>query len=351
MRSNKLVVDQRLLKKKFSKNEPLSKTISRFIDNSIIAKGKSISQYNPCEISIDIYKDFISIKDNSGGVDNNKTEDDIFKLDIDKNKKTDNNGILLSFFTLGNLIQMYSNNSSISRKFWINLNSKDKELTVNSDFIDYDPSKDDGTTIYISDLDPKIIKIIENKNCLNNLIYELGIKYRMHISKNLATIKVNNNLVKSIDIEGEIILPETQLLDCYHVKLYKCSEKFSSGIEVFINNFMKYDKEEGKQLAPWKNLTRHKYSFKNCVVVVTCEVEESKFDKDEDKLFEAIIDLIKENKDKFKNNTVIIQFEIPIVLAEKLMEYFNVDSAKELGIKGVQLLNEIFKNDKHNSQN
>lgn len=260
---------------------------------------------------------------------------------------SDGNGMKLSFFTLGNRIDIFSNNKTSSRILWLDLDSKDEELKVHSDICEFNFNKPEGTTIIISKLESKFIKLIEEQSFINNLIRELGIRYRMYIDKGLASIVVNGVLVESVNINGELIVSD-KLLNDYNVTLYKGLDKSSSGIEVFINNFMRYDKEEGKSHSSWKKLTRHKYSFKNCIVEVSCEVDQSKFERDEDKLFTEIINLIKQNKEKFKNNTVIIQFEIPIVLAEALMQHFEVDTAKDLGIKGINLLSEIYKNNKGN---
>ncbi|QJA08387.1 hypothetical protein HF520_05270 [Romboutsia sp. CE17] len=347
MNSTKVIVHKKFLKKNLTQNESFSKSISRFIDNSLIAKEKFISAQNPCLITISTKENKITINDNSGGIDSNKTENDIFKLDINSNKKSDGNGMKLSFFTIGNRIDIFSNNKTSSRILWLDLDSKDEELKVHSDVCEFDFNKPEGTTIIISKLESKFIKLIGKKNFVNDLIKELGIRYRMYIDKGLASIEVNGVLVESVNINGKLLV-SNKLLNNYNVTLYKGLDKSSSGIEVFINNLMRYDKEEGKSHSSWKKLTRHKYSFKNCVVVVSCDVDQSKFEKDKDKLFTEIISLIKQNKKNFKNNTVIIQFEIPIVLAEVLMEHFEVDTAKDLGVKGINCLSEIYKNNKGN---
>lgn len=352
MQKIKIPISKAFLKKNLKQNEPLSKSISRFIDNSLIAKSSYISKDNPCIITISTKNNSLYIQDNSGGIDSSKTENDIFKLDISSNKKFSGNGLKLSFLTLGNKLDIYSNNKSLSRNFCIDLNSNDIDLTVHSNIVKSNPSIPYGTTIIITDLESHVIKTIKNKNLLNSFIHELGSRYRMCISKGLLIIKVNDNIVKDVDINGiPILSKEVNLLNHYNIQIYKCSDRYSSGIEVFINSLMKYDLDEGKARSSWRKLTRNKHSFKNCVVVVTGDIDDSKFEEDETRLFDEIIDLVKSNSDSFRSNTVIVQFEIPIILAEALMEFFNVDSAKALGEKGVHYLNEIYKNSKSKNNN
>ena len=94
---NKVIVSKNILKKSFMEDEELEKTLSRFIENSVKARADISTRENPCKVNITIFENFISIVDNSGGIDPNIKDEEIFKIGTVDNTYSEGIGIKKSY--------------------------------------------------------------------------------------------------------------------------------------------------------------------------------------------------------------------------------------------------------------
>lgn len=341
--SNRIVINKNFLKKYLFENEEISKSLSRFIDNSIKAREDIITKENPCKITIDIFEDLIVVEDNSGGINSNLSGKDILKIGDYDGYEISGLGMKKSAFSLGNKLDIISNKKGNSRKFTVDFNLRDDELSFKEENIEFDESKVEGTNIFISDLQSKTKKEISE----NNIIYKLGRMYSKFIDKGEVIILVNGIKVKAKNIENEKICT-CKILNKYIVDLYKGNKKNISGIDLFINDYMIYDREKSKKEVKWNLLNEAKHTYTNCIVEINYHGERSKFIEEKEHLFTEVINFIKENRIHFQSKTITIQFEEPIEKVEELKEYYGENTAKAIGIKGFNKLYEDFQNDKTN---
>ncbi|WP_070110347.1 ATP-binding protein [Clostridium acetireducens] len=138
---SKVIIDKNFLKRHLVEKEDISKFLSRFIDNSIKARQEVTTSENPCHININIFENLIIISDNSGGININITDKEIFRIGINDGKRISGLGIKKSLFKLGNKIEMLSNKKGCSRKFSLDINIGSDELKSQSENIDYNPER------------------------------------------------------------------------------------------------------------------------------------------------------------------------------------------------------------------
>ena len=129
------------------------------------------------------------------------------------------------------------------------------------------------------------------------------------------------------------------------VDLYKGDKKDISGIDLFINDYMIYDREKSKKEVKWNLLNEAKHTYTDCIVEVTYHGENPKFNEEKELLFTEVIKFIKENKIHFQSKNITIQYEMPIEVVEELKEYYNENTAKAIGIKAFNKLLEDYKNE------
>lgn len=126
---NTVCVDKSYIKKSLYKEESIATTLSRFIDNSIKARQKISTGSNPCKVVIDIFDNIISIEDNSGGIEENITDKELFRIGGMTAENGQGIGLKKSLFTLGSRIEVSSNRKTLSRKFTMDFNDKGNELS------------------------------------------------------------------------------------------------------------------------------------------------------------------------------------------------------------------------------
>ncbi|MCR1847890.1 ATP-binding protein [Paeniclostridium sordellii] len=312
------------------------------IDNSINARKDITTNENPCIVKIEVNKDYILISDNSGGINNNITDSEMLKIEYSNKAKKNGIGMKKSLFTLGDTIEIISNKKDGSRRFYIDMTTSDEELLYNSENIEYNKRKEEGTQIYINNLEDHVKDQLSN---LNKLINNLGRIYSKFIENRNLIIFINNNIVKPIGIDADKI-NSCEILDNCKIDLYRGENHESSGVEIFVNDYMIYDREEGKKAVKLSTLRHSKYTYRNCIVEVSYHGDESKFENDKNKLIKEIRRFINENKNYFRSKTIRVEFDVPIDEVEELKEYYNEDSAKAIGIRAFYKMYEEYKNSK-----
>lgn len=336
---NKVIVSKKILKKSFIENEELEKTLSRFIENSIKARVDISTRENPCKVDIIIFENFISIVDNSGGIDPNIKDEEIFKIGTVDNTYSEGIGIKKSFFILGNKMNIESNNKKGSRKFLLDTSLDYEELRYQVENTKYNPEKVEGTSIYITSLENNIREKISQSCCEESIIIGLGRIFSKFIENGELQITVNTTPVNAIGICGEKINSCT-ILGEYQVDLYKGVKGSKSGVDLFINGYMFYNREKSKDVK-W-NLSQAKHRYNNCIIEISYNGDKLRFLESHDVLFDKVLEFIKENEQHFRSKTIIIQFEADIGKVEELEEYYDENTAKAIGIKAFEQLYQKF---------
>lgn len=337
---NKVIVSKKILKNSFMENEELEKTLSRFIENSVKARTDISTRENPCKVDIRIFENFISIVDNSGGIDPNIKDEEIFKIGNVDNSYSEGIGIKKSFFILGNKMNIESNNKKGSRKFLLDTSLDYEELRYQVENIEYNPKVLEGTSIYITSLENSIRRKISRSYYEESVIVGLGRIFSKFIESGELQITVNTTPVNAVGICGEKINSCT-ILGEYQVDLYKGVKGSKSGVDVFINGYMFYNREKSKNVK-WTFLNQAKHRYNNCIIEISYNGDKLRFLEIHDVLFDKVIEFIKENEGHFRSKTIIIQFEADIGKVEELEEYYDENTAKAIGIKGFEQLYQNF---------
>lgn len=334
---SKVIVDKYFLKKQLTKGEDNISAIKRLVDNSIQAYESLERKNDICEVLVDIFDDLIVVKDNSGGINENISEVELFRIGGKSNDKLSGVGLKKALFKLGDSINIESNKKDKSKKFYLDFNNTSNELVCESENISYNPNLKIGTEVYINHLEADVKKEILSNKLESELLLNFSKIYRKKIDKKLVKIKINDKEVKSSDINGKKLVEKKFRENCC-ISLYKKNEGEKSGVDFFINDYLIENR------AKWANLTENKHSYKNCIVEIsTFGNKEDILLKREDIKYE-MIKFIKENKRYFIAKERIIQFEEPAEVVEEMMEYYEVDTAKALGKKGFNKLYQEFEN-------
>lgn len=337
---NRVIIDKNFIKKTLSQKEDIALSLSRFIDNSIKAREEITTRENPCKIKISIFEDFIVINDNSGGIRSNITDKDLFKIGNDEDDSESGIGMKKSFCRLGNKIDIVSNRKDCSRKFSMNLKGEGKELLSIEEKIKYDCNIEEGTTIYVTNLDDRVSKEIQTIGFEKKIIKSIGRMYTKFINKEKLSIKLNNYIINEVKVDAEYI-NSCLLLDKYNVDLYKGSRELQ-GMDIFINDHMIYNRVKSKKVR-WNFLKEAKHTYSDCIVEVNYSGSREIFETEKDELFKKIIDFIKDNKVHFQSKTITIQYEMPIEKVEELKDYYGEDTAKGVGIEAFNKLYEDYR--------
>ncbi len=335
---SKVIVDKYFLKKQLTRGEDNISAIKRLVDNSIQAYESLERKNDICEVLVDIFDDLIVVKDNSGGINENISEVELFRIGGKSNDKLSGVGLKKALFKLGDRIKIESNKKENSKIFTLNFKDKNSnEIGIGTASIHYNLNSKIGTKVCISDLEDDVKREILSNKLENELLLNFSKIYRKKINKKLVKIKINNKEVKSSDINGKKLVEKKFGENCY-ISLYKKNEGEKSGVDFFINDYLIENR------AKWANLTENKHSYKNCIVEIsTFGNKEDILLKREDIKYE-MIKFIKENKRYFIAKERIIQFEEPAEVVEEMMEYYEVDTAKALGKKGFNKLYQEFEN-------
>lgn len=332
---NRVIIDKKFIKKSLLKNEDIALSLSRFIDNSIKAREEVTTKKNPCRIKISIFENLIVVNDNSGGIRNNITDKDLFKIGNNVDDSKSGIGMKKSLCRLGNKIDIVSNRKDCSRKFSMDLDDEGEELESIEQVVDYDCNSDEGTTIYITNLEEKVSKEIQGIGFEKKIIKSIGRMYSKFINKEKLKLKLNNYIINAVNVEAEYI-DSCVILDKYIVELYK-GNKEAPGMDIFINDYMIYNRVKSKEVC-WNFLNEAKHTYSDCIVEVDYSGSKEIFENEKDELTKKIIDFIKNNKVHFQSKTITIQYEMSIEKVEDLKNYYGEDTAKGVGIKAFNKL-------------
>lgn len=280
----------------------------------------------------------MEVEDNSDDFMINFSEDEMFKIGSNDINGTN---LMKTFFSLGNRMEILTNDKSNSTKFILDLSQSGDELMYQKYDYNYNDKIEDGIFIKITDLDDKIKEKISENSFNANFISKLSRMYCKYIEQGLLKLSVNSTELIPNFIDEELVVQDTIMND-YEVKIYKSKSKSDSGIEIFIGNDMVYDKESGKKEIRWSSLNQPKYSFSKCIVEVNYNGYKAKYDEDKAVFYDELIKFIKDNKDSFKSNTITIQYEMDVLKVEELKEYYGENTAKAIGIKSFNKLYEEY---------
>ncbi|WP_286317134.1 hypothetical protein [Romboutsia ilealis] len=280
----------------------------------------------------------MEVEDNSDDFMINFSEDEIFKIGSNDINGTN---LMKTFFSLGNRMEILTNDKSNSTKFILDLSQFGDELMYQKyDYI-YNDKIEDGIFIKITDLDDKIKEKISENSFNANFISKLSRMYCKYIEQGLLKLSVNSIELIPNFIDEKLVVQDIIMND-YEVKIYKSKSKSDSGIEIFIGNDMVYDKESGKKEIRWSSLNQPKYSFSKCIVEVNYNGYKEKYDENKAVFYDELIKFIKDNKDSFKSNTITIQYEMDVSKVEELKEYYGENTAKAIGMKSFNKLYEEY---------
>ncbi|WP_066875283.1 ATP-binding protein [Clostridium mediterraneense] len=336
---SKVIVDKYFLKKQLTRGEDNISAIKRLVDNSIQAYESLERKNDICEVLVDIFDDLIVVKDNSGGINENISEVELFRIGGKSNDKLSGVGLKKALFKLGNTINIESNKKDNSKRFILNFKDEiNHELGWESENMSYNPNSKIDTKVCISNLEDDVKKEILSKKLESELLINFSKIYRKKIDKKLVKIKINGTEVKSSDINGKKLI-EKNFGENYSIALYKKNEGEKSGVDFFINDYLIDNR------AKWANLTESKHSYKNCIVEINAFGNKEDILLKKDEIKNQMIKFIKENQKYFIAKERIIQFEEPSDDVEAMKEYYEVNTAKALGKKAFNRLYQEFKND------
>ncbi|WP_144445148.1 hypothetical protein [Clostridium massiliodielmoense] len=239
-------------------------------------------------------EDSIVIRDNSGVIHSNITDKDIFEIGNNDKSEILGLGIKKSLFKLGNKIDIFSNKKGCARKFSLDIKLGNEELVSQSEDMNYNPDVPEGTIVVISDLEHEIKKKIIKVGFINDIILKLGRMYSKFIFKEKLIIWLNNILVKPKNIKAKEI-NSCLILDNCKVDLYKGNKYDISGIDLFINDYMVYDRIKTKEVK-WNLLNEAKHTYTDCIIEIVYYGEKSEFIKNKEEIFNEVIDFVKKIK-------------------------------------------------------
>lgn len=332
IKHRRVIINKKFIKKYLGEQETVSKSLSRYIDNSIYASRTIDKRLYTCVVKVTIMEDLIIVEDNSGGIDPNINSEDVTRIGCDCSDNISGVGMKKSLFSLGSKMKIESNNSHYSRELILDINIDSEELEFQIENIEYNSSEVEGTKVLISDLDKKTKYEINKDGSLDNIMRKLGRVYNNFIQKGELQLLVNGKVVIGQSIEGEFIDIKSVIND-YEIKLYKGTNNELGGVDFYVNGFLKYDRSRNKNEIKWNTLTQSKYRFGNCIAEINYYGDENKFQEEKEYVFSEMITFIKEKKQYFQSKTVTIQYEMEIDKVEALKLYYDENTAKGIGIK------------------
>lgn len=334
----KIIVDKNFLRKTLTKNQSFLTSICKLIDNSLqVNKNNDI-----CIVNIYVDKNYVIIRDNSGGIDPVIASDEIFNVgDISNNSK--GIGLKQAIFKLGNYARIHSNREDFSCIIKLDLrnwNTYDMSYDLNE--VNYLKEKASGTIIEIKNLEDDILKEMNNRNFFNNLVEDLGKAYKYQIINNKLKLTLNNYNINPKETDGKLIVskkfsvnnPKAKFI--MDINLYKANKEHSSGLDLYINNNLIFNRKNDKTVK-WTYLREIKHSFKNCIAEVIVKGDDKLLDN-VDLILSYIIQVIKNNKEYFVSKKMSLQHEEDIDKVEELKEYYDLKTGKEVGEKSFKLL-------------
>lgn len=322
------------------------------IDNSInaaevLANPKRLQQYY---VSLTIGSTKFEITDNCGGISEDKVLGDALKIGSSLEYKGGHGvGLKRAFLKFGKTIEIISNRSDYSCKAEIDVEQWGKK---NDWYIDiekeiYNESMPQGLTITVTNLyDDIISECFSKSKFLYELAEEIGVRYRYKLQTGFQII-VNGQTVKPILVDGNKIAESPyRVINGMTTKiiLYNNEKTDKNGWDIIVNGRVTLQRDKSEKTS-WKRIKKNEgCSYASFVGEVLVEgdnikklpIYSTKDDIDvNSKAYQDILDymywFLNNHKSEFKKAETIIQYSRPIHLIERLKEYFDAKTAKEVG--------------------
>lgn len=334
-----------------TKDIRLQAAIFDLIDNSInaaesIANPKRLDGYYT---SIKINSLEFEITDNCGGISKEKVWGDALKIGNSLEYKGGHGiGLKRAFLKFGKKISITSNRIDYSCSVSIDVDKWGKRNNWDIDIveIEYEETKQQGLTIHVSGLYEEIRANFCKKLFINKLIEEIAVRYRYKLQSGF-NILINEEIVKPSLIEGNIVAESPfKVIDGMITKiiLYNNVTSKENGWDIIINGRVIVERDKTEKTMWRKRLITKGCSYEKFVGEVLIDGDNIKklpiwSTKDSidtnSKAYEDILDymyyFIGQHRDKFKKQEVYIQYTKSSDLVENLKDFFDVNSAKEVG--------------------
>lgn len=347
MEANRILIDKDFLRKTLTEKEDVFTSLCKLIDNSIKAYDKlPYKRDNICIVRVRINKNYIAIQDNSGGIDKEVTDEEIFKIGNNASKEFNGVGLKKAILKLGNTVVINSNRADFSCKIQLSIkNWKAYNWSYTVEEEDYNNRLVSGTKILIKYLENDVKKEIDSDDFEEQLVSRLGKVYKQRLKSKKLDLVLNDIKVKPIAIKGTALTykkinfnnNDTNL--CIYIKLYKALQGEPNGLDLYINDDLVFNRQNTK-LVKWNCLKEARHSYKNCIAEVIVESKQSKNEvmNNMSYILQCIINFIKQNNSYFVTDKISIQFEEDANKIEALKEYFGDTTAKEVGRRAFDYL-------------
>lgn len=336
---HKVKIDKRYLKSVIVGELNYGKALGCLVDNSLKAYENNFEEKTCCEVVIGINQDLIYIKDKSGGISTDISDEDVFKIG---NRR--GTGIKKAVFKLGNEITIESRSKSRNRNLYLDFDAVGDELVFFSrELIDEEVNKNFGTEIFISSLDQKTLKDINSGEFLEIIEKELSKSFGRKILSNTLKITLEymgeKRVIPSYVVHGDFIGEKTFDDLGIVIKVYKKAESEIKGVDFYVNDYLIYDRKEMVKIV------QSNYNFKDCVAEVISYGEVGEIFQNESVIIDRLEGYIRENSIYFKSKIKGIQYEADLNKAEEMMEYYDLRTAKALGEKSFEILYNHYKDE------
>lgn len=338
-KKHKVIIDKRYLKPILVGESNYGEAIAELVDNSIKAYEKNNIDKGCCEILIVVEENLIYIKDKSGGISKDVSDDNIFKIG-----KYSGKGMKKAVFRLGNEITIKSKANYGNRSLYLDFNSSDEELVFESRYSKFENDGEFGTEVIISSLDEETLKDINSRRFLEIVEKELS-KYfgRKILSKDMKiTIQYmgEKRVISPYRMQGKLIAEKNFEDLGINIKVYKKDEVEDKGVDFYINDYIIYNRVELVKIV------ENGFNFKNCTVEIIAYGNKTEILLQEEEIKNRLEAFIMKNAIHFKAKEKNIQYNKDLVRVEELMEYYDLKTAKAVGEKSFELLYNKYKDEK-----
>jgi hypothetical protein len=334
-----------------TKDIRIQAAIFDLIDNSInaaeaVANPRRLQGYFA---SIKINSSEFEISDNCGGLTRFKVWGEAFRIGSSLEYKGGHGvGLKRAFLKFGKDITIISNREDYSCQAKIDVDKwgKNNNWDVSVERIPYERDMYQGLLVNVSNLYPDIIRNFSSNAFFNSLIEEIAIRYRYKIKAGFSII-VNGHSVEEWQVNGNMVAESPfRVINGMTVKimLYNNVSNKTNGWDIIINGRVILESDKTDKTLWRKRLVITGCSYENFVGEVLIDGENVKklpiwSTKDGidtgSKAYEDLLDymynFIEQHRDKFRKPEINIQYSRPTELVQSLKEYFEVDTAKEVG--------------------
>ncbi|WP_346929887.1 ATP-binding protein [Clostridium sp.] len=321
------------------------------IDNSINA-AEAINGHKILDkyaIEIKLRDSQFIINDNCGGISKDIAESDAFKIGSSMSyEKGHGIGMKRAFLKFGKKINIINNNLNYPFKVLIDVNKwgNNNNWDIDLKEVGYNMNNSNGLTIIVTNLYPSIVKTFSNPTFLSDLKKEISIKYRYKLKAGIS-IGINGQTIVPQAINGtKVVESPTYKTNDMSIKviLHSNAKNEPSGWDIIVNGRVVLYRDKSTKTLCRKHLFKPGCSYENFVGEVLVESNNIKklpiwstkddldFNSEAYKVILSVMySVVDANRDKFKKSDVIIQYSKPWNSVERLKDYFDVNTAKEVG--------------------